>query len=91
MPSNEVESLCLESPIVPESVFGSLSEHIEYNLSELIENINQATDSRGDDRIYHAMSLIAKSNALHTLLLAHLERQIALDRFDRSSKQSPNS
>lgn len=91
MQSNEVESLGLESPIVAESVFGSLSEHIEYNLSELIEDIKQATDSRSDDRIYHAMSLIAKSNSLHTLLLAHLERQIALDRFDLSSKKSPNS
>jgi hypothetical protein len=91
MPSNETDTLYLESPIVPVSVFGRISEQIEYNLSELLEDINQATDSRGDDRIHHAMSLIAKSNALHTLLLAHLERQIALDRLDRSSKKSPNS
>jgi hypothetical protein len=84
--SNQTDSLHLESPIVPVAVFGSLTEQIEHSLTELIKDINQATDARGDDRVYHAIALISQSNAIHNCLLMHLERQVQKERYAPGAK-----
>jgi formyltetrahydrofolate hydrolase len=91
MESFQTESIHVDCPIVPIEVFGNLSDRIEYSLTQLVESINQATEERAEERLHRALCLISYSNALHTLLLAHLERSIPLEICTALSNHSPNS
>ena len=70
------DTLEIQSPIAPESVFGELTERMEYELTELISEIYHSADYTGDGAIQHAIYLTARAHTLQTYLFAHLDNLI---------------
>jgi hypothetical protein len=69
MTESNNDTLKIQSPIVPSEVFGHATAGIEYELSELITDINLAADYTGDDAIIYAVGLAARANKLISVII----------------------
>lgn len=88
MNETDYETINIQSPIVSTEVFGHATAGIEYTLSELIIDINLASDYTGDDAIIYAGGLAARANALQSYLFDHFDELVNRKKMEEYAKKT---